>query len=83
MFDVLQGAVDVRVELYEMERNMDKEHFTELLAGGYFVYGGVDKKLSLPICWTRSGLIERNSKSSEAGKLRYIAGSPRALAFLR
>lgn len=92
MFNVLVGAVDVRKELHDIERRMDKDHFTDLLSGGYFNYEGVDKKSMHPLCWTRSGgakcwtrsgLMEGDAKSCEAGKFSYVAGSPKALALLR
>lgn len=83
MFDILAGAVDIRKDLHDMERRMDKVHFTELLTGGYFMYGGIDKQTSRPIAWTRTGLAESLSKHTEVGGWRYRAGSPKALAFIR
>lgn len=82
-FDALASAVDIRKELHDMERSMDKKYFSELLAGGYFVYANTDKESGLPIAWLRSGAAEYDLASSEAGRWRYRAGTPRSLAYLR
>lgn len=76
MFTKLQASVDVRAEIHQLEREMDKEHFVELVTGGYFVAGGVDKLTKRPIFWTRSGLLNKNSWT-------YQYGSSRAKAFVR
>lgn len=76
MFTFLRDAVDSRKEIHELERNMDKEHFIELVTGGYLMAGGVDKATNLPIFWFRMGLLDR-------GSWRYKYGSPRANAYVR
>lgn len=76
LFDHLRDAVDCREEIHELERTMDKNHFVELVTGGYFMSGGVDKKTNLPIFWIQSGLMDRNS-------WKYTYGSPRGNAFAR
>lgn len=83
IFNVLVNAVDIREELHDMERLMDKNYFSELLAGGYFVYANRDTKTGLPIAWFRYGLAETKSASSEAGRRKYRAATPCSLAYLR
>lgn len=43
MFARLQAAVDARSEIHELERGIDKDHFVELVTGGYFMAGGRGK----------------------------------------
>lgn len=76
MFARLQASLDARTRLQELERNMDKQHFVELVTGGHSTFCGVDKLTGLPILWHRAGLLNRNS-------WRYVYGSPRANAYVR
>lgn len=76
LFDTLRTAVDCREEIHELERSMDKSHFVELVTGGYFVSGGVEKDSNLPIFWFESGRVNNNA-------WKYKVGSPHANAFIR
>lgn len=76
MFAKLQASVDARAEVHELERGMDKDHFVELVTGGYFMASGVDKKTKFPILWLDTGAISR-------GSWAYKFGSPRGQAFVR
>lgn len=60
----LQSAIYCREEIYEIERNMDKNHFVELVTGGHFMAGGVDKETGLPIFWIQSGRLDTGSCGS-------------------
>lgn len=76
MFAKLQASVDVRAEIHQLEDEMDKQHFVELVTGGYFVYGGFDKLTKLPIAWQRAGLLNHRCWS-------YSYDSAREKAFIR
>lgn len=76
MFAKLQASVDARAEIHELEKGMDKAHFVEIVTGGFFVVGGVDKATRLPINWWRIGLQWHNAWS-------YMHGSPLSKAFVR
>lgn len=76
MFARLQATVDVRAELHDIERDMDKKHFVELVTGGYFMASGVHKEKKLPAFWLDDGQVQKNAWG-------YKQGSPRSKAFLR
>lgn len=76
MFARLQASVDARSVVHELERTMDKKHFVELVTGGYFMAGGVEKLTKHRIYWFRSGLLCRKC-------WRYVYGTPRGKAFVR